>query len=388
MKKAGKRIGYVLIFLFLVSLIAVCPLMAGYQEINEKLGTDKFVQKANSFLVLFDRSGSMNGAKFELEKKLVAAFSNTLPTLRLTAGLRDFGENYFNFDKTGLQYGISSYDREKYNEVIAGIKTPFGNTPLELAISIAGKDLKRAPGKIALVVFSDGEDQGEAPVKAANEVKAAYGDRLCIYTVQIGSSPAGAKLLERIAQAGKCGFFVNGSTLVSDAGMTAFVERIFLAPKPAEVAAPAPPPAPEPPVVQQKRPAPEAKAEVKPAPAPAPPKKVTISLDVKFQTNKSVLQPIYWWEVQKLADFMKKYPETDVTIEGHTDSVGKEAANMKLSQARADAIAKLLTDKYGIDKSRVKAIGYGPKKPIADNKTEEGRAQNRRVEAQIETMTR
>lgn len=177
---------------------------------------------------------------------------------------------------------------------------------------------------------------------------------------------------------------VNGSTLASDAGMTAFVEKIFLAPKPVEAAAP------EPSVERQKQAAPEAKAEVKPAPAPAPapPKKVTINLDVKFETNKSVVRPIYWWDVQKVADFMKKYPETEVTIEGHTDSVGKEAANIKLSQARADAIAELLIEKYGIDKSRVKAIGYGPKKPIADNNTAEGRAQNRRVEAQIETVTR
>lgn len=385
MKTASKRVGCVLVFLFFAAVVAVGPVLAGYQEINEKLGTDKYVQNANAFLVLFDRSGSMNGAKFDLEKKLVTAFSNTLPTLRLTAGLRDFGENFFNFDKTHLQYGMSDYNREKYNEVIAGIKDPFGNTPLEVAIDSAGKDLKRVPGKIALIIFSDGEDQGEEPVKAAAAVKTAYGDRLCIYTVQIGNSPAGTKLLERIAQAGKCGVFVKGDTLVSDAGMTAFVEKIFLAPKPAEPAAPAPP---APPVVQEKRAAPEAKPEVKPAPAPAPPKKVSITLDVKFETNKSVVRPIYWWEVQKLADFMKKYPETDVTIEGHTDNVGKEAANVKLSQARANAIAKLLVEKYGIEKSRVKAIGYGPKKPIADNKTEEGRQQNRRVEAQIETMTR
>ncbi len=78
---------------------------------------------------------------------------------------------------------------------------------------------------------------------------------------------------------------------------------------------------------------------------------------------------------------MKKYPDTKATIEGHTDNVGKEAADMKLSQKRADAVVKSLIKDYKIDKSRLKAVGYGPKKPVASNATAAGKQQNRRVEA-------
>ncbi len=375
----GKKAKYILFPLILIFVIAFSPAWAGYQEINDKLSTDKYVQNANNFLVLFDNSGSMEGAKFDQEKQLVTLFSNTLPTLRMGAGLRTFGENYFDMDLTKLKYGFGSYDRDSFNQAVAGLSMPYGKTPLDVALKAAAGDLKRAYGKIAVIIFTDGSDMDESPVKAAADLKAAYKDRLCIYTVQIGNDPAGAKLLDKIAQAGTCGFSAKADALANDAGMTAFVEKIFLAPKPPE--------APAPPAVEEKKAAPKAQAEaVKPAEKKAPaPKKISMKLDVKFETGKAVVRPIYWWEVQKLADFMKKYPETNVTIEGYTDNVGKDAANVKLSQARANAIAKLLSAKYGIDKSRVKAVGYGPKNPIADNKTPEGRLQNRRVEAQIET---
>jgi outer membrane protein OmpA-like peptidoglycan-associated protein len=69
-------------------------------------------------------------------------------------------------------------------------------------------------------------------------------------------------------------------------------------------------------------------------------------------------------------------------VEGHTDNIGKEELNIKLSQQRAEAIVSYLTEK-GIDPSRLKAKGYGFSKPIADNNTEEGRAMNRRTEIKI-----
>ena len=154
--------------------------------------------------------------------------------------------------------------------------------------------------------------------------------------------------------------------------MTGFVERIFLASKPAAPAAA--------PVVEEK-------AKKAPA-AAAPERKVTISLNVQFDTGKAVIKPKYYNEIKKVADFMKQYPGTTATIEGHTDNVGKEAYNVKLSQKRADAIVKYLVAKFKIDKSRLKAVGYGPKKPVASNETAEGKQQNRRVEAQIETIVK
>jgi OOP family OmpA-OmpF porin len=100
------------------------------------------------------------------------------------------------------------------------------------------------------------------------------------------------------------------------------------------------------------------------------------------------VKPKYNNEIKKVADFMKEYPDTTAIIEGHTDNVGKEAANVKLSQRRADSIKAYLVKKFGIDSSRIKAVGYGPNKPVASNATKEGKQKNRRVKAVFSNITK
>jgi OOP family OmpA-OmpF porin len=124
-----------------------------------------------------------------------------------------------------------------------------------------------------------------------------------------------------------------------------------------------------------------------PTPAPAPrEEKVSMVLNVLFDTDKADVKDQYYPDVDKLADFMKTYPNTTVTIEGHTDSTGSNEYNKKLSEARAKSVRQLLIDKYGIDGSRISTIGYGEEYPIDTNDTPEGRQKNRRVEAVIEAV--
>lgn len=102
-------------------------------------------------------------------------------------------------------------------------------------------------------------------------------------------------------------------------------------------------------------------------------------LHIEYDNDKAIIKPAYFGEVKKVADFMKKFPEQKGTIEGHTDSNASDKYNEKLSQRRAESVVKMLVEKYGIDKSRLTAKGYGESKPIADNKTKEGRQKNRRI---------
>jgi len=117
---------------------------------------------------------------------------------------------------------------------------------------------------------------------------------------------------------------------------------------------------------------------------PAVAEVVRVELDVKFDFDKSVVKPDSYADIKNLADFMKQYPATSTTVEGHTDSVGPDAYNQKLSERRASAVKQVLTNQYGVESSRVQSVGYGESRPVADNKTEAGRAVNRRVEAQVE----
>jgi outer membrane protein OmpA-like peptidoglycan-associated protein len=104
--------------------------------------------------------------------------------------------------------------------------------------------------------------------------------------------------------------------------------------------------------------------------------------DVLFATGKANLSPAADKSVEKLAEFLKKYPNRNVLIEGHTDSVGKDDYNLTLSRKRADSVKyKLMGD--GIEADRITTVGYGKKFPLASNDTKAGKAQNRRVEVII-----
>jgi OOP family OmpA-OmpF porin len=126
----------------------------------------------------------------------------------------------------------------------------------------------------------------------------------------------------------------------------------------------------------------------KAAPAPAMEKAIVekgrATLIVEFDTDKSVVKKKYHEEIGKLAVVMKKYTDINITIEGHTDNVGGAKYNQKLSERRAEAVKTYLVKEFGIETSRLSAIGYGLTKPMASNATKEGRQKNRRVEAAAE----
>ena len=111
---------------------------------------------------------------------------------------------------------------------------------------------------------------------------------------------------------------------------------------------------------------------------------VRMRLNVEFDTDKADVKTVYHDEIGKLAEVLKKYPETTAVVEGHTDNRGSDNFNLLLSQRRADSVRQYLIDKFGIDEARIKATGYGETRPIADNATDQGRLANRRVEAEIE----
>lgn len=112
---------------------------------------------------------------------------------------------------------------------------------------------------------------------------------------------------------------------------------------------------------------------------------VSMKLAVNFDTNSAVVKDEFIQEVRDLATFMNQYENTEVTVEGHTDSSGSDAYNKALSQRRADAVRDVLVQRLEIEADRVKAIGYGEERPTADNSTVEGREANRRVVGAVST---
>jgi len=104
---------------------------------------------------------------------------------------------------------------------------------------------------------------------------------------------------------------------------------------------------------------------------------------IYFDPNKTTITPTAAKALDRNGSLLKENPNIKVEIAGHTDPSGTEKANQKISEKRAESAKKYLMDKFGISESRLVSKGYGSTKPIADNKTEEGRAKNRRVEFRI-----
>jgi OmpA-OmpF porin, OOP family len=131
-------------------------------------------------------------------------------------------------------------------------------------------------------------------------------------------------------------------------------------------------------------PPPPAAAAPAPPPAPAPPKVIDkMTLRVNFDFNKSDIRKADEAEMNKAVGFVKKYPNSKVKIEGHTDSIGTDQYNQKLSERRAEAVQNYLIQKGAVKKTNISTVGYGESKPIAENKTAKGRAENRRSEIMI-----
>jgi OmpA-OmpF porin, OOP family len=150
-------------------------------------------------------------------------------------------------------------------------------------------------------------------------------------------------------------------------------EAVAAVETPAPVAQPAPP---------------EEPAPVVPAAEPSPGHyKYCETLHTEFDVDRAIVRPEYYPEINKVCDFMKKYPSTTGVIEGHTDNVGSAEHNMDLSQRRAQAVVDYMVQNCGIDRSRLTAKGYGMTRPVADNATDEGKQKNRRIEAVIDCVT-
>ena len=104
-----------------------------------------------------------------------------------------------------------------------------------------------------------------------------------------------------------------------------------------------------------------------------------VTNNILFETGKATLKPESIEEIQKVAEYMKKNPSARFEVQGHTDNQGSDKINDPLSQQRAEAVVKAL-EEQGVDPFNLRPVGKGSHEPVADNKTDEGRAKNRRVE--------
>jgi len=145
----------------------------------------------------------------------------------------------------------------------------------------------------------------------------------------------------------------------------------------------APPPPPPPPVVV----APPPVVVEPPPPAPVQTDRYCSLLNFEFEINQDKVQLEAQEKLAVIGTFLQKYPQTTAVIEGHTDDVGTNEANQRLSERRANAVVSYLVRNLKVDRARLTPVGYGESRPIADNSTDDGKRANRRIGAIVACAT-
>lgn len=229
-------------------------------------------------------------------------------------------------------------------------------------------------GRKSLILVSNfnwpGAPGSEADIE---ELKSKYGD-MSVYTITLGAGEEGLKRAKAVAGASQCGQHYDAGRVLDDPhAFQTMVEEIFLGSRldgDGDGVCDA---------VDKCMKTPKG-LNVDDHGCPLA---VTISLNIEFPTGSSEIPAEYYDKIAEAAKFLEKYPKTKATIEGHTDSRGSADVNLRLSQQRADSLRQYLIDKFNINGQRLKAVGLGQTRPIADNKSWEGRSKNRRVDVVI-----
>jgi len=370
----------------------------------DMLEADQYEPKVDNFMVILDKSSSMSW-KYNEQKRLTIAkdflnaMNQTLPEMKVNCALRTFGTSGFG-TPTVLIYGPTEYSRKEFQGALDASERAIGRSPLGAAITAAGADLKESEGQIAVIIVSDGSDMDTTPITAANNMKAKFGDRVCIYTVLVGDDPAGETLMKQVAEAGGCGFSVRADEFKDSGDMGDFVKNVFLA----KIVKPVMdsdgdgvtddldrcPNTPK-----------GVKVDAHGCPldsdndgvadyldkCPNTPKGATVdargcwtyAAKVMFDINSAEIKSEAYPMLDEAILILEKNPEMKVEIDGHTDNTGSAAYNMNLSERRAKSVMKYFVDK-GVEAGQLTTKGFGFTKLAASNDTKEGRTKNRRVE--------
>ncbi|MEJ2155571.1 MAG: OmpA family protein [Desulfobacteraceae bacterium] len=377
----------------------------------------QYQEKVDVLYFILDASSSMaegyNGlSKFEVARSVIGNFNKTMPDVKTQVALRSFGhDDKVSRESTALMAPLEKYRKASLSDGLNKVSKAGGISPLARALKTAGEDLEGNTRPMAMVIVSDGKDMGQGPLAAAEALKAALGDRLCIYTVLVGDDHSGGRLLSQIADVSGCGKAVTADSLATGAAMNAFVREVLLTGlndrdgdgvpdrkdkcpnTPAGVKVDmsgCPLDSDRDGVPDYKDQCPGTPAGVKvdsngcPLPVPTKSAEVTaagtwIYKDIKFEVNKADLRQSSFPVLNEIVGALEAQPDLKIEIQGHTDSTGAHDYNVGLSQRRAESVKAYLVSK-GIASHRLTTRGYGPDRPIASNTTKEGRARNRRVE--------
>ncbi|MGR9088722.1 MAG: OmpA family protein [Gammaproteobacteria bacterium] len=381
------------VFFFLLAGCASQPVgtFEAFQatDLNPLLASGLYQQKTDNFFVITDSSSSMSedyqgpgfttslaATKFAVEREILSRINQTIPDLKLTTGIRSFGFGpCTSWQATKLNLAPVEYSKSSFGSGIDALTCSSGGSPMASALEGVMDDLSAASGNIAVLILSDGHQLDSSPIPAVQALKQQYGDRLCVYSVWVGNphEEQGKLVLNQLSDLAGCGYRTQPENIATSQGMAQYVQSIFL-----------------------KEAAPDCTSMDSDADGvndcddrcPDSLKGAHVNpfgcwiVDVKFDNDKSNIKPEYFAELDSAAQVIMNNPGVHIEVQGHTSNTGTARYNQTLSERRADAVTKYLSAKVG-SAATLTARGYGLTQPADTNETEEGRANNRRVELKV-----
>ncbi len=325
-----------------LSLIAMLMLVFAGSAVA---ASGQMIPKIASFDFLVDYSGSMmmkyqplKKDKIELAKIIMNRVNDKIPALNYAGGLHTFAP-------VSEVVPIAPYNRENLGKGINSLKNNFEVfnrlTPMGDGLANLSPTYNSMTRKAAVIIVSDGEsNKGMDPVA---EVQAIYAAQpgLCFHIISLADSAQGQATLDKIAALNKCSVSVKGADLLTnDAAVDQFVRDVFYSygEEPGRI----------------------------------------VLRSVQFAFDSSAIDGSSAAILDEVASILKQNPG-QIQIDGHTCSIGTEQYNQGLSERRAAAVKKYLSNK-GVPAANMNTSGYGETKPKYDNSTEEGRRLNRRAE--------
>lgn len=314
--------------------------------------------KVDNFILFVDYSGSMamtsdslNSVKIKHAKELIERMNAEIPALGYKSSVATFAPY-------SQLMAPATYNKAAVSKATGAIKTDYDifgrNTPMGIGLKDLDPTLAQFSGKTALIIFTDGDSNyGSDPVAEAKALYAKY-PNVCIHVVSYADNARGRMVVDQIRAISNCTVVGDPKALGDAAALKKYVKDVFY-----EVV-------PDAPVARAMEPVKDECETITFG-------NLNFGFD-KFQITKE-MEPALEQALVILKDSKCKR----FTVEGHTDSVGTVPYNQKLSERRANSVATWLSV-HGFSSSKLNVVGKGKLEPKYDNKTEEGRHLNRRVE--------
>jgi len=322
---------------------------------------DKFIRTADNFIIMYDASGSMARPYEDTGMSMIDAAQKALK--EKIALLPDLGFNAGLYLYTPWQvlYEMQPYDKEKFAAAIDNLPNTetagtFRGQPTPLVEGLEKLDpiLSKVSGRTVVFLFSDGSFKMPVSKKRPLEIVKALSAKhdVFFYVLSTADLDKNVQMLRSLVAVNPRSRVIPFKWLLGHpyrtTGALFTVKSIaYVTPKTETVVT-----------------------------------GITVQ-NITFDVDEPNIRPEDHDRLKKLGDFLKANPKADVLLEGFTDATGTEAYNLHLSRRRTFRVAQYLMDNFDIPRERIVIQWYGMINPIADNKTPEGRAQNRRVEVAV-----